>query len=133
MKKRHNVDKIANSHSQNLINLCIASRMRILNGRTPGDFVGRLTCYNQQGASSADYILSHDSFIQNIVCTNVKQTDSTLKKLIQHSMPVGIVVKCDFQITEYASSRHTHFQKNKTYTGKQRYISIIFIIVRLTK
>ena len=98
MKKRHNVDKIANSHGQNLINLCIASRMRILNGRTPGDFVGRLTCYNQQGASSVDYILCHDSFIQNIACTNVKN-------LTQHSKhcPVGIVVKCDFEITEYAS------------------------------
>ena len=98
MKKRHNVDKIANSHGQNLINLCIASRMPILNGRTPGDFVGRLTCYNQQGASSVYYILCLDSFIQNIVCTNVKN-------LTQHSKhcPVGIVVKCDFQITEYAS------------------------------
>ena len=125
MKKRHNVDKIANSHGQNLINLCIASRMRILNGRTPGDFVGRLTCYNQQGASSVDYILCHDSFIQNIVCTNVKN-------LTQHSKhcPVGIAVKCDFQITEYASIPTYSLPKKLKLTQENKYIYQSFLSSR---
>ena len=43
--KRNSMDKILNIQGQNLIDLCIASRLRVLNGRFVGDLFGNFTCH----------------------------------------------------------------------------------------
>ena len=44
-----------------MLDICIASRLRILNGRITGDICGLLTCHNRHGSSVVDYtIASHE-------------------------------------------------------------------------
>ena len=60
------MDQTFNSQGQNLIDLCIASRLRILNGRFVGDLFGNITCYKTNGASTVDYCLADVDLINNI-------------------------------------------------------------------
>ena len=45
LEHRLTQDRVLNSRGKDLLNLCFASRMRILNGRFPGDSVGYFTCH----------------------------------------------------------------------------------------
>ena len=56
-KQRHNFDHQINNHGQQLIRLCKNSDIRILNGRTKGDSVGRATFHGTNGTSVVDYII----------------------------------------------------------------------------
>ena len=42
MRSRFNRDPVINEYGRDLINICTASGLRILNGRTPGDTPGQL-------------------------------------------------------------------------------------------
>ena len=42
-------------YGQSLLELCIASQSRILNGRTLGDTIGKCTSFQYNGASTVDY------------------------------------------------------------------------------
>jgi hypothetical protein len=42
---RNCIDKVCNTQDQGLLNLCVASQLRILNGRFMGDFLGNFTCH----------------------------------------------------------------------------------------
>jgi hypothetical protein len=48
-------DKSLNFHGKSLVNLCISSRLRILNGRYLGDSLGYHTCFPPNGCSTVDY------------------------------------------------------------------------------
>jgi hypothetical protein len=63
---RCSVDKILNAQGQQLIDLCIASQVRVLNGRFVGDSVGNVTCYKSNGASTVDYALADVDLLKNI-------------------------------------------------------------------
>ena len=63
---RCSVDKILNAQGQQLIYLCIASQVRVLNGRFVGDSVGNVTCYKSNGASTVDYALADVDLLKNI-------------------------------------------------------------------
>jgi hypothetical protein len=64
---RYSVDKIFNAQGQQLIDLCIASQVRVLNGRFVGDSVGNVTCYTSNGATSTvDYALADVDLLKNI-------------------------------------------------------------------
>ena len=47
--------------------LCISSRMRILNGRTLRDYFGKFTCQKPTGASVADYMLASEELLKNVI------------------------------------------------------------------
>jgi hypothetical protein len=49
-------DTTVNSKGRQLLPLCISADLRILNGRTTGDFLGSYTCYQPQGSSVVDYM-----------------------------------------------------------------------------
>ena len=55
---RNSIDTIFNSQGQQLLDLCIASQLRILNGRFLGDALGNMTCFKPNGASTVDYALA---------------------------------------------------------------------------
>ena len=58
--KRNNLD-ILNQQGNNLLNMCLSSRLRILNGRYLGDSLGYHTYFSKNGCSTVDYaILSKD-------------------------------------------------------------------------
>jgi hypothetical protein len=66
IRPRVNQDHVTNSQGLKLLDLCIANRLRILNGRTLGDITGRLTCYRPNGSSAVDYVLVPENFIDQI-------------------------------------------------------------------
>ena len=49
-----------NGRGQQILDLCMGSRMRILNGRILGDSVGHFTCHKWNGSSVADYMLASE-------------------------------------------------------------------------
>lgn len=46
--------------------MCIQSGLRILNGRTVGDFLGQYTCHTPRGSSVVDYTLVSESLFKNM-------------------------------------------------------------------
>ena len=55
---RNNSDTQLNTDGKQLIDLCIANELIILNGRTFGDLFGQKTFYNSRGSSCLDYFLT---------------------------------------------------------------------------
>lgn len=56
---RNSVDSVFNSQGQQLLDLCIASQLRVLNGRFIGDMLGNMTCYQPNGTIIVDYALAN--------------------------------------------------------------------------
>ena len=71
---RENRDShLVNRRGQEILDLCISSNLRILNGRTLGDRAGKYTCYSQRGdaPSVIDYGLADTTLLKNINTFNV--------------------------------------------------------------
>jgi hypothetical protein len=67
---RNNMDKVRCSRGKSLLELCIQSRLRILNGRSFGDTMGRFTAHCSLGSSVIFYfIASEDIQINSLVFT----------------------------------------------------------------
>ena len=64
MPERNNQDKHeTNAYGRNLLNMCVTTGLRIINGRYGSDAnVGTFTCITDRSASSIDYILADASF-----------------------------------------------------------------------
>ena len=63
---RNCIDKVCNTQGQGLLNLCVASQLRILNGRFMGDYLGNFTCHKSYGASTVDCALTDLDLIKSI-------------------------------------------------------------------
>ena len=63
---RNNLDhKRTNNSGKLMLNLCKEAGLRILNGRTVGDFFGKQTCVNYNGCSLVDYtVVSQEIYSQ---------------------------------------------------------------------
>ncbi|CAC5395242.1 unnamed protein product [Mytilus coruscus] len=59
------------SRGKELLNMCISSRIRILNGRTFGDYQGKFISYQYNGNSVIDYCLVSEDFIENVLYFHV--------------------------------------------------------------
>ena len=57
---RKNQDISINEYGQQLLDLCIASKLRILNGRTRGDHQGHITYIGDKGHSIVDLVLASE-------------------------------------------------------------------------
>ncbi len=64
--ERQNFDSVINNHGKKLIEICKNCDLRILNGRTMGDSLGRPTFHGKNGTSVVDYIICNQNLIQNI-------------------------------------------------------------------
>jgi exonuclease III len=51
---------------EKLLEICVASRIRILNGRTAGDSLGRYTCNNHMGSSVVDYTIVSEELLRMV-------------------------------------------------------------------
>ena len=67
-----------NEYGKSILELCSDAQLRILNGRTIGDSVGKITYHNYIGASIDDYCLCNTNFLQNIVSFKVHEFDPVL-------------------------------------------------------
>ena len=66
LTRRNNEDISINRYGEQLIDLCIASKLRILNGRTRGDFQGHFTYVGYNGCSSVDLILASENILTQL-------------------------------------------------------------------
>lgn len=74
---RKSEDCVVNNYGRELLDLCIASRLRILNGRTRLDNnKGAFTCFTPRGASVVDYTIVSDDFLNYVSCFQVGDISS---------------------------------------------------------
>lgn len=55
---RNNFDSVLNSHGKRLLEICKMFDLKILNGRTNGDSLGRFTYSSRNGNSTVDYVIT---------------------------------------------------------------------------
>jgi hypothetical protein len=69
---RKSQDKECKGRGNELLNLCISAKLRILNGRVFGDSQGKFTCHTYAGSSVVDYVLANEAFLNNFMYLTVK-------------------------------------------------------------
>ena len=96
---RTSFDKVLSSRGKQLLDLCIQSSLRVLNGRTLGDFQGKFTSYNSQGSSVIDYVLCSEEFMSNILYMQVHNFTKSLSDHCKLSFNIGVnfCENCDSQ------------------------------------
>lgn len=68
---RNNCDSSINENGQSLIDMCIESQLRILNGRMLGDSLGYYTYYGPRGNSTIDYFVVSNDLLSKFSFVNV--------------------------------------------------------------
>ena len=71
LPKRFNIDKIINIQGQYLLDLCIETRLHILNGRFIGDSAGCNTYLRPRISSTIDYVIVSEDLFHSFSFTNV--------------------------------------------------------------
>ena len=79
---RNSKDTKVCSRGRELLEICISSRLRILNGRTFGDLHGKYTSYQYNGNSVIDYGLVSEEQMSNVLYFHV---DEPILRLSDHS------------------------------------------------
>ena len=69
---RTSKDTTVNTQGRYLLDLCISSRIRIVNGRLDGDSYGDYTCYTPRGCSVVDYALVSADVLQEVLYFKVE-------------------------------------------------------------
>jgi exonuclease III len=71
MGSRNSQDKTVNTRGRELMQFCIESRLRILNGRFIGDSLGYFTCHKPNGSSVVDYIIMSEELTKRVKYSHV--------------------------------------------------------------
>jgi hypothetical protein len=69
--KRYSRDNVIDSRGKDLLEICIANKLRIVNGRVFGDSHGKFTCHNYIGSSVVDYFIVSEQLLQDIMYFHV--------------------------------------------------------------
>ena len=102
--ERHNMDKKVDTYGRNLINMCMFSSLKIVNGRFGSDRgVGNLTCHKPRGKSTVDYCLVSDGLLDCISNFYVDTFDRCMSDVhspicLEINLPYNVVnaaVACD--------------------------------------
>ena len=80
--KRKNQDNKICTRGRELLEMCISSKLRILNGRTFVDYMGKFTSYQYNGNSVIDHCIMSEEQISNIIYFHV---DDPVLRLSDHS------------------------------------------------
>ena len=93
-------DVRTDKYGQNVLDLCISSRCRILNGRTLGDTRGHSTSFQPNGNAAVDYALVSTDLLKNVSWFKV---DS----LTYHSdhCQISICLKLNYNICKFKTQR----------------------------
>jgi hypothetical protein len=97
---RQNQDKVLTARGKHIIDLCIQSRLRLLNGRTPGDTEGKFTLHNSLGSHTIDYIITSESFLHRI---NFMKVHNFRKSLYDHCC-LSVCFKVNLEVNNNSSS-----------------------------
>ena len=76
--QRENQDDKIDKKGKDLLDFCISSQIRLLNGRIFGDCYGKFTCYTPNGASVVDYVMASESLLENILYFHVNDFIPTI-------------------------------------------------------
>jgi hypothetical protein len=71
-ESRNSKDPHVNNYGKSLIDVCTASDLCILNGRTIGDVMGNTTCYTYNGCSVVDYVIVSPPLHRSVASFQVK-------------------------------------------------------------
>jgi hypothetical protein len=58
---------IYNNRGKQLLEFCVTTKLRILNGRVIGDLFGKYTCHKPTGSSVVDYIILSEELLTHFV------------------------------------------------------------------
>ena len=71
LPSRNNQDLTTNERGKSILDMCISSGLRILNGRKPGDSLGYFTCHKYNGSSTVDYGIVSERLFKDIMYFHV--------------------------------------------------------------
>ena len=83
IKTRVSQDRVLCDRGKQLIDMCIAYKLRIANGRALGDSMGKFTCYKYNGNSVVDYCLLSENLYTDILSFKV---EDIIPRLSDHSV-----------------------------------------------
>ena len=111
---RNNEEVSLNSYGEQLIQLSIASKLRVLNGRKRGDLQGHFTYLGYPGCSTVDLVLASEKIFQ----TNTIQYFSvqTFMTILDHRpIPLKILWKYSTRVDETTTSNCTLEDKPRRF------------------
>ena len=76
----------------NLLDLCISSQLRILNGRYVGDSLGYFACLTVNALSSVDYAIASESLLSSVLYFSTQE----INYLSDH-VQIKLLLKCKLQ------------------------------------
>ena len=114
IRQRNNEDVCINNYGHQLVDLCIESKLRILNGRTRGDLQGSYTYIGFKGCSTVDLVLASESVLTN---TNMVQylAIQELSHLSDHKMVLLKLLISTNQINKADDRNITHYYAAERY------------------
>lgn len=64
---RHSEDNVVNHYGKELLEVCIAGQLRIVNGRVqPDNSIGAYTCHTPRGNSVVDYVITSANYLNEV-------------------------------------------------------------------
>lgn len=90
ISSRNSEDKTILPRGRNLLELCIQSKLRILNGRKFGDTLGRYTSFQPQGCSVVDYFIVSECLMKKISLFHVHDYVGTMSDHCQISILLNV-------------------------------------------
>ena len=123
---RNNMDLGSPSpFGKNLIDLCINSKVRILNGRTPGDVLGKPTSYQPNGSSVVDYVLASETILLRKSCFFHVHPLTPLSDHCKLSLILNSNIRqLNEQTTDTLSAR-PHYKFEWSADSKERFTDIV--------
>ena len=95
---RFSMDKTLLQRGKTLNDMCVQTGLRILNGRTMGDFSGKYTCHITNGSSVVDYCIVSEQLLREVLFFNVHKF---LPDLSDHCLiSVLLNINCKIQKEE---------------------------------
>ncbi|CAC5388661.1 unnamed protein product [Mytilus coruscus] len=91
--KRNNQDTSVNTVGTKLLDLCLSSRLRLLNGRFLGDSLGYYTYMSSSGFSTVDYAVISESLLSSV--KYFKTNDFTY---LSDHVQITLYMKCSINI-----------------------------------
>ncbi len=76
--KRVNQDQCKTPRGDEILELCIGHKLRLLNGRLIGDSQGLFTCHQSNGSSTVDYMIASEELFQRFKYFHVHTLDGSL-------------------------------------------------------
>ena len=115
--ERINQDHIINIQGNNLLELCLSSRLRILNGRFLGDSLGYYTYMSSNGFSTVDYAIVSESLLPSVKF--FKTGDFTY---LSDHVQIELYISCyiNFETKRPLDEKKWHWIKSYKWTDKSK-------------